>query len=87
MCAATDEGEEMSRTGKEPRETAEARFERIQKIATAESAAELTAVRGKTARLKALRMEKEAAEREAATPTTGRSGKRSRGKSSLREPA
>ena len=47
---------------KEPRETAEARFERIQKTATEETEAELTAVRKKTARLKALRLQKESAE-------------------------
>ena len=57
----------MLKTAKEPRETAEARFERIQKIVTNEADAERTAIRKKTARLKALRMERDAAAQEAKT--------------------
>ena len=55
----------MLKAAKEPRETAEARFERIQKIVTNEADAERTAIRKKTARLKALRMELDAALQEA----------------------
>jgi hypothetical protein len=55
----------MLKTAKEPRETAEARFERIQKTVANEADAERTAMRKKTARLKALRMERDAALQEA----------------------
>jgi hypothetical protein len=55
----------MLKAAKEPRETAEARFERIQKTVANETDAERTALRKKTARLKALRMERDAALQEA----------------------
>jgi hypothetical protein len=48
---------------KEPRETAEERFERVRRTVAKETDDELAAVRKKTARLKALREEKEAAAR------------------------
>jgi hypothetical protein len=75
----------MLKTAKEPRETAEARFERIQKTVANEADAERTAMRKKTARLKALRMERDAALQdgkitEASLPSDGQgdSGKRPR---------
>ena len=53
---------------KEPRESADAVYRRIQKAATAQTDNELAAIRKKTARLKAMRLEKEAAERPATSP-------------------
>lgn len=69
----------MLKPAKETRETAEARFDRIQKTVTNETNTERLAVRKKTALLKALRLEKEAAEREAEVSAKPRaSGKTSR---------
>jgi hypothetical protein len=76
----------MLKAAKEPRETAEARFERIQKIVTNEADAERTAIRKKTARLKALRMERDAALQEAkVTEAPVPSRKERRGKPESRE--
>jgi hypothetical protein len=63
---------------REPRESAEAAYRRIQKAATEHTKDELAAIRKKTARLKAIRLEKEAAERkEPARPKKpGRSRKK-----------
>ncbi len=49
---------------KATRQSAEARFAQSQKVATEATQTELTAVRSKTARLKALRQEQEAAQGE-----------------------
>jgi hypothetical protein len=55
----------MTTSAREARETAEARFDRIQKTAMNLTEADRTAVRVKVARLKALREAKEDDEREA----------------------
>lgn len=68
----------MLKPAKETRETAEARFDRIQKTVTNETTTERLAVRKKTALLKALRLEKEAAEREAEVPAKPRASKTAR---------
>lgn len=70
----------MSKPAKETRETAEARFDRIQRTVTNETDAERLALRKKTALLKALRLEKEAAEREAEAAKPRSPGKASRRK-------
>jgi hypothetical protein len=78
----------MLKASKEPRETAEARFDRIQRTVANEADAERTAVRKKIAHLKALRMERDAASQEAKiTEASPASGKNSRGKRGLRQPA
>jgi hypothetical protein len=70
------EGEQMPKSTREPRETAEARFDRIQKTVTNLTETDRTAVRGKIAQLKALRTAKEEAEREASQATSGSPSRR-----------
>jgi hypothetical protein len=55
-------------SSKKPRESADAAYRRIQKAATEQSDNELAAVRKKTARLKTMRLEKQAAEQPAPSP-------------------
>jgi outer membrane protein TolC len=63
---------------KEQRETAEERFERVRKVVAKEAEDDLAAVRKKTARLKALREEKEAAERQVEPEKPARPSRRKR---------
>jgi hypothetical protein len=85
---AAAEGATILKTAKEPRETAEARFDRIQRIVTNEADAERIAVRKKTARLKALRMERDAASQEAEIKEASlSSGKKPRRKRPVRQPS
>ena len=53
---------------KEARESADARFDRIQKVVTNQTESERLAMRTKTAALKALRLETKAAEKEPTPP-------------------
>lgn len=78
----------MLKAGKEPRETAEARFDRIQRTVANEADAERSAIRKKIARLKALRMERDAASQEPKiTEASPPSGKKSRRKRGPRQPS
>jgi hypothetical protein len=63
---------------KKPRETAEARFERVRIVATRVTEDKLAAVRKNMLHLKALREEKEAAERQAVPATRVRTPGRKR---------
>jgi hypothetical protein len=63
---------------KEPRETAEEKFERVRRTVAKETDDELAKVRKKTARLKALREEKAAADRAEAAKAPAPSRKRPR---------
>jgi hypothetical protein len=80
--AIMSEGEEAmatTRKGEETtRETAEARFDRVRNVATEETQKELTAARNKTARLKALRQAKEAAQMEQESKKPARAPRKKR---------